>query len=79
LLVDPTTAADFLSRAGVVGALLIAMWAGATRRWVWGYQLEEMRQDRDMWRDLALRSIGQTSRTVDVVQKGVNLVERNLG
>lgn len=78
MLVDPTNAADFLSRAGVVGALLLAMWAGATRRWVWGYQLDEMRADRDMWRDIALRSIGQTSRTVDVATKGVTLAERRM-
>lgn len=79
MTLDPSTAGDFLQRLGVLGALVIAFWAGAKRKWVWGYQLDEMRQDRDMWRDIALRSIGQTSRTVDVAQKGVSLVEAKAG
>jgi hypothetical protein len=61
---------------GVGGGLILLLWGGYKRRWVWGWQLEELRHDMKAqldacehrakeWKDLAL-----TGRTItrDVVE-----------
>jgi len=78
MILDPTAAVDFLQRAGVIGLLVLILVSGARRGWVWGYQLQEMQIDRDRWRDLALRSMGQANRSMDVAQRGVELVAKEL-
>lgn len=73
---DPVAIADFLQRAGVVGLLVFILVGGARRVWVWGYQLDDMRADRDHYRAIAERALGQVDRTADMADRSVTLVEK---
>lgn len=73
---DPIAIVDFIGKAGVVGLLVFILVGGARQVWVWGYQLTEMRSDRDRWRDLALKLLGQVDRTAGVADRVTSLVER---
>jgi hypothetical protein len=70
--------ADFLQRAGILGLLVFILVSGARKVWVWGFQLEEMRVDRDRWRDIALRSMGHANRSVDVAQNSMDVAKRGV-
>jgi hypothetical protein len=70
--------ADWLQRAGIVGLLVFILVGGAKRVWVFGYQLHEMQDDRDRWRDLALKLLGQATRSADVADRSVSLAEKKL-
>lgn len=72
---DPIAIADFLQRAGIVGLLVFVLVGGARRLWVWGYQLEEMRVERDHYRDIAERVLGQMDRTALVADRQAKLLE----
>lgn len=74
MTLDPVAAADWLQRAGVVGLLVFILLGGARKLWVFGYQLDEMRADRDLWREIALKGIAHAGRSVDVGTKAVELV-----
>ena len=47
---------ELLNRGGVLGLLLAIIIAGARRWWVFGWQYEAMRAERDQWKALAMRS-----------------------
>ena len=79
MTLDPVGIADFLQKAGVVGLLVFILVGGARRIWVWGYQLIEMQSDRDRWRDLALKLLGQVDRTAGVADRVTAMVERTKG
>lgn len=74
MTLDPVAVADWLQRAGVVGLLVFILLGGARKLWVFGYQLDEMRTDRDLWREIALKGIAHAGRSVDVGTKAVELV-----
>lgn len=46
-----------VSDGGVIGLLIAILVGGVRRWWVFGWQHEEMRKDRDEWKALALHSI----------------------
>lgn len=79
MTLDPASIADFLGKTGVVGLLVFILVGGARKVWVFGYQLVEMRQDRDQWRDLALKLLGQVDRTAGVADRITALAERTKG
>jgi hypothetical protein len=61
---------------GLGGLLLMTLVLGHRRLWVFGWVLEEaskdldeMRIDRDFWRDTALKSIRHTDKALDVADK----------
>ena len=61
---------------GLGGLLLMTLVLGHRRLWVFGWvleesakDLEEMRIDRDFWRDTALQSIRHTDKALDVAGK----------
>lgn len=58
-----------LSGAGLAGVCVLIIYGGYKRYWVWGYQLEEMRVDRDEWKELALRNTQFAERAVSLVVK----------
>lgn len=46
---------DAIAVIAAIGTILGGVVAaGLARKWVWGYQLREMQEDRDFWRDQAL-------------------------
>lgn len=53
---------------GAITGLLILLIGGHRRWWVWGYQLAEMRRERDEWKTLFLRSMKVTEVAVSVAQ-----------
>lgn len=75
--VPPIETINWISSGGLVFGLLVALWAGLTKKWRWGYQfdekqaelakreeeLERMRTERDIWieRTLRLTKIADTS------------------
>lgn len=71
---DPLAIADFIQKAGVIGVLVFVLVGGARKVWVFGYQFEEMQADRDRWRDLALKVMGQVDRTAVVADRVTSLV-----
>ena len=65
---------DRLTYAGVI------LYLGYRRVWVWGPQLKEMTIDRDYWRDLALRLLNVTEKTVregPVTQQQQQIAEKD--
>lgn len=79
MTLDPYAVADFLQKAGVVGLLVFILIGGAKKVWVFGYALSEMQSDRDRWRDLALRLLGQVDRTSGVADRVATLAEKSKG
>lgn len=72
--VDPTiTVIDYISRGGFIALLLVIMWGGVKRWWVFGWQYEECREEAREWKDVALRSqhIANTSASI-----GEKLIDR---
>jgi hypothetical protein len=68
---------DAVSRAGIIGLLLIIILSGARGDWVFGWvyrsllnELERCRHDRDKWRDLALSSTGIAEELVERMRNG---------
>jgi hypothetical protein len=53
----------------VVMALLLALWGGATRKWVWGHHYQEALTREQWWRDYA-------TSLQEVTQQAVALAER---
>lgn len=64
---DILTLIDKLSGAGLATLLIVILYGGFKRLWVWGYQLEEMRIDRDRWQQLALKGTALSERTLNLV------------
>lgn len=59
--------AEKLSGAGLATLLVFILIGGQKKIWVWGYQLEEMRAERDWWRTTASRATSFADRAVDLV------------
>lgn len=76
MTLDPVGIADFLQKAGIVGLLVFILVGGARKVWVFGYQLGDMTADRDRWRDLALKAMGQVDRTTGVADRATGVADR---
>lgn len=51
---------DILEKGGVLAVLVLIILGGSRRLWVWGWQYREMENDRDFWRDVALKTVDIT-------------------
>ena len=80
LLTDPvpTDIFDLISRGGIVAFLLVVVWAGIKRKWVFGWvydalaaSLAAMTTDRDQWKTLALSLLQAQERQIRVQEKTV--------
>lgn len=63
-MLDPVAV---LAAIGTILSSVVA--AGIKRVWVWGYQLADMEEDRDFWRDTALRSLSNADKAIDKLPK----------
>lgn len=61
-------------QGGVILFLLIILWAGKTKLWVWGYQLKEAhdrerekQNEADEWRDRFLQAMSQATTATEVL------------
>lgn len=60
---------EFLKTTGLVGALMIFIWGGVKRWWVYGHQYDDLRRERDAWRESALRNGNFVDRSLNLAQK----------
>lgn len=49
--------ADVISRGGLVVVAILILVGGFKRWWVWGYQLEEMKSERDEYKGMLFRAL----------------------
>lgn len=66
---EPESWIDLLDRGGLVAGLILALWAFMTRRIITRGTFEEMKEDRDQWRSLALGGKHIAEKAVDVVKE----------
>lgn len=60
-----------INSGGVVATLLLIVYFGLKRKWVWGWQYEELRKDRDLYRQMALRGTDAAEAAAEVAKKNV--------
>lgn len=60
---NPTGLFDYLQYGGLLAFLILIMWGGKQKWWVFGWYYKELldrhdrlRQERDDWKNLAIRS-----------------------
>lgn len=61
-----------LGPAGVTVLVLVLMFTGWKGLWVFGWQYKDMKQDRDEWKEAALRGTRVAERAIEVHEKVVN-------
>lgn len=69
-------AIKFIQSTGLVGIGILILIGGFRKWWVWGYQYEDMRKERDEWRALALKGTHLTERAM-VTATSVLVAARN--
>lgn len=52
---DWTTVGDIASKGGLLTFVLLILYTGRKRVWVWGYQLDAAEKREADWKDMALR------------------------
>lgn len=61
---------DAVAVIAAIGSLLAGITAaGLAKKWVWGWTYEEIRRERDFWRDTALKAMGHADKAIDTVRK----------
>jgi hypothetical protein len=61
---------QWVQTAGLTASLFFILYGGWKRMWVWGWQLEEMRQERDQWRAFAMRGTAIADKAVKHLERG---------
>ena len=59
----------FIRDVGFGGLMLIALIGGMRRWYVWGWIYKDEVEEKLFWRGLALRSMGQTDKAIDLAAK----------
>lgn len=55
--VDPTLSVlDYISKAGFIGLLLVIIYGGMKQWWVFGWLYKQERDEKEEWKNVALRS-----------------------
>lgn len=57
-----------LSGVGFGGLLALILWGSKRRVWVWGYQLDEVKAERDEWKRMALQGVGLLEKSITIKQ-----------
>jgi hypothetical protein len=63
---------DQVGRIGAAGMLIAALIGGFRRWWVWGWQYQEMRDDRDQWRDIAIKGMTVAQGATTIATRGTD-------
>lgn len=66
---DPGSWIDLLDRGGLVIGLILALWGFTTRRVISRGTYDEVREERDHWRSVALHALGLGEKAVDVAKE----------
>ena len=56
-------------RIDLFALLLLILWGGAKRTWVYGWQYREKSRDHDYWRDLALQGTGLAENALTLAER----------
>ena len=56
---------DVLDKFGVIGVLFIIVWGALKRWWVPGWLYEQERQEKEEFKDLALKSVTIAEKTLE--------------
>lgn len=67
---------EIVSELGVVGILLIILWGLRQRWWVMGWQYEDLVEDRDEWKDMALNAMTVAGKATSTAETSVTIAER---
>ncbi len=59
-----------ISDGGVLGLLILILYGLQKRWWVVGWAYDEVRTERDEWKELALSGTRAAERAVDLAQQG---------
>lgn len=54
-----------ISDAGTLGLMAVIIYGAAKEWWVWGWLYKELRQERNYWRDIALRATDLAAKVAD--------------
>ena len=60
---------------GLLVAFIFALFTGMKKKWVFGWYAKELREDRDEWKQAALKSLTVGERVVTVHEKEQENVE----
>lgn len=67
---------DYLSRASVVTFLILVVYGGYKKWWVWSWQynekareLDAMREEKNAWRETALRSANVATQAFEEIKR----------
>lgn len=71
---DSVTLLDYISKGSIIVFLVIVLYGGYKKWWVWGYQLTDSQRRENEWRKIALDSMHTAESATSV---GEHLVERN--
>jgi len=65
-VIDLSGLFGLLDRGGTLAVLVVIIYGGMRRWYVWGWHYDEMRRERDAWRQRALRAgrLGEQSTEV---------------
>jgi len=72
---EPTTGASLVEVLGLLkditlaGALILALWTGASRKWVWGHHYQEAVTREVWWRDYAISVHALTDQAVRLAEE----------
>lgn len=55
-----------IDRAGTIGLLIVIVFGGWRGVYVWARELNEMREDRDWWRQVALDGLTAAEKSLDL-------------
>lgn len=67
-MADILTGVASLRDIGFLGGLVFILVGGYRKWWTWGWQLDEMRKDRDEWKTFAMNGTALAARAVTLVE-----------
>ena len=60
---------NFVDKGGTIGLLVVILIGGMRAWWVWGWLYREVVEEKNEWKDIALRGIISAEEAVDIVEK----------
>lgn len=51
---ESMTVIEWVRTLDIAGAALLVLWLGYTQKWFWKHQVDEIKKDRDYWRETAI-------------------------
>lgn len=58
-----------LGQGGVAALLLVILWSGVRKHWVFGWYAKEVTQDRDEWKAAALNGTIVAKQAVETLER----------